>query len=163
MCFSIPSTGIFALSLISKNGGVLAFEEGAVQELVAPASVSFNGHSTGSSLSNGGINGGGSGGSSSNINYNRPFFDDISPHNVTAFVDETAVLKCRVKNKGDRTVSPFLLHNTVMTGLRAKCMWMWVSLRVWFQVRTSKKGYLSGKGDKLQIWLFLCDSETSAL
>lgn len=34
----------------------------------------------------------------------RPFFDDISPRNITSIVDETAVLKCRVKNKGDRTV-----------------------------------------------------------
>ncbi|XP_015044490.1 zwei Ig domain protein zig-8 isoform X2 [Drosophila pseudoobscura] len=35
----------------------------------------------------------------------RPFFDDISPRNVSAVIDETAVLRCRVKNKGNRTVS----------------------------------------------------------
>ncbi|XP_017056799.1 uncharacterized protein LOC108098416 [Drosophila ficusphila] len=35
----------------------------------------------------------------------RPFFDDISPRNVTAVVDEVAILRCRVKNKGNRTVS----------------------------------------------------------
>lgn len=34
-----------------------------------------------------------------------PFFDDISPRNVTTVVDDTVVLKCRVKNKGNRTVS----------------------------------------------------------
>ncbi|XP_037045610.1 zwei Ig domain protein zig-8-like isoform X2 [Bradysia coprophila] len=35
----------------------------------------------------------------------QPFFDDISPRNVTTVVDDTVVLKCRVKNKGNRTVS----------------------------------------------------------
>ncbi|KAJ6641964.1 hypothetical protein Bhyg_06909 [Pseudolycoriella hygida] len=33
----------------------------------------------------------------------QPFFDDISPRNVTTVVDDTVVLKCRVKNKGNRT------------------------------------------------------------
>ncbi|XP_030379629.1 zwei Ig domain protein zig-8 [Scaptodrosophila lebanonensis] len=35
----------------------------------------------------------------------RPYFDDISPRNVSAVVDEAAILRCRVKNKGNRTVS----------------------------------------------------------
>ncbi|KAH8292613.1 hypothetical protein KR054_006464 [Drosophila jambulina] len=38
-------------------------------------------------------------------NPDRPFFDDISPRNVSAVVDEIAILRCRVKNKGNRTVS----------------------------------------------------------
>ncbi|XP_017869162.1 PREDICTED: uncharacterized protein LOC108617844 isoform X2 [Drosophila arizonae] len=38
-------------------------------------------------------------------NVNRPYFDDISPRNISAVVDETAILRCRVKNKGNRTVS----------------------------------------------------------
>nr|DAA03146.1 TPA_inf: HDC16683 [Drosophila melanogaster] len=38
-------------------------------------------------------------------NLERPFFDDISPRNVSAVVDEIAILRCRVKNKGNRTVS----------------------------------------------------------
>ncbi|KAH8252393.1 hypothetical protein KR038_004772 [Drosophila bunnanda] len=38
-------------------------------------------------------------------NSDRPFFDDISPRNVSAVVDEIAILRCRVKNKGNRTVS----------------------------------------------------------
>ncbi|XP_068153379.1 zwei Ig domain protein zig-8 [Drosophila tropicalis] len=38
-------------------------------------------------------------------NVERPYFDDISPRNVSAFVDETAILRCRVRNKGNRTVS----------------------------------------------------------
>ncbi|EDV45260.2 zwei Ig domain protein zig-8 isoform X1 [Drosophila erecta] len=38
-------------------------------------------------------------------NSERPFFDDISPRNVSAVVDEIAILRCRVKNKGNRTVS----------------------------------------------------------
>lgn len=85
---SIP-TGIIALRLMST--GAWAFSEAGPD-----ISVSFNGHlSPGVSNSNG------------PINYNRPYFDDISPRNVTSIVDETAVLKCRVKNKGDRTVSPF--------------------------------------------------------
>jgi len=37
----------------------------------------------------------------------RPFFDDISPRNVSAVVDEIAILRCRVKNKGNRTVSHY--------------------------------------------------------
>ncbi|XP_062554689.1 uncharacterized protein LOC134219836 [Armigeres subalbatus] len=36
---------------------------------------------------------------------NKPYFDDVSPRNVTTVVDDTAVLKCRVKHKGNRTVS----------------------------------------------------------
>ncbi|XP_050424173.1 lachesin-like isoform X4 [Adelges cooleyi] len=35
----------------------------------------------------------------------RPYFDDISPHNVTAIVGQTAILHCRVKHISDRTVS----------------------------------------------------------
>lgn len=37
----------------------------------------------------------------------KPYFDDISPRNITTVVDDAAILKCRVKNKGDRTVSDF--------------------------------------------------------
>lgn len=37
--------------------------------------------------------------------YEKPYFDDISPRNITTVVDETAILKCRVKHMGDRTVS----------------------------------------------------------
>ncbi|XP_058825616.1 hemicentin-2-like isoform X2 [Topomyia yanbarensis] len=36
---------------------------------------------------------------------NKPYFDDVSPRNVTTVVDDTAILKCRVKHKGNRTVS----------------------------------------------------------
>ncbi|XP_065222415.1 cell adhesion molecule DSCAM-like isoform X2 [Planococcus citri] len=35
----------------------------------------------------------------------KPFFDDISPRNVTAIVGQPSVLNCRVKHVGDRTVS----------------------------------------------------------
>ncbi|XP_053967720.1 zwei Ig domain protein zig-8-like [Anastrepha obliqua] len=35
----------------------------------------------------------------------RPYFDDDSPRNVSTVADEPAILKCRVKNKGNRTVS----------------------------------------------------------
>lgn len=35
----------------------------------------------------------------------HPFFEDISPRNVTVRIDDVAVLKCRVMNKGNRTVS----------------------------------------------------------
>jgi len=35
----------------------------------------------------------------------RPLFDDISPHNVTAVVGQTAILHCRVKHVSDRTVN----------------------------------------------------------
>lgn len=103
---SVP-TGIIALGLISTNGA-LAFEEPG-QEIVAAASVSYNGHVNGGPVGGGTSSSSSSsgGGAATGINYNRPYFDDISPHNVTSIVDETAVLKCRVKNKGDRTVSRF--------------------------------------------------------
>ncbi|XP_052903038.1 uncharacterized protein LOC128310434 isoform X4 [Anopheles moucheti] len=35
----------------------------------------------------------------------KPYFDDVNSRNVTTVVDDTAILKCRVKHKGDRTVS----------------------------------------------------------
>ncbi|KAL9907523.1 zwei Ig domain protein zig-8 isoform X2 [Glossina fuscipes] len=35
----------------------------------------------------------------------NPYFDEMNTTNVTAVEEETAVLKCRVKNKGNRTVS----------------------------------------------------------
>lgn len=37
----------------------------------------------------------------------RPYFDDVSPRNVTAIVGQTVVLNCRVKHLGDRMVSIF--------------------------------------------------------
>ena len=40
----------------------------------------------------------------------KPFFDDISPRNVTAIVGQPAILNCRVKHVGDRTVSNTLLE-----------------------------------------------------
>ena len=87
----------------------------AVPEPASEISVSYGGHPSpgvsGGSSSSGSSSGsssssGGSANSNGAINYNRPYFDDISPRNVTSIVDETVVLKCRVKNKGDRTVSP---------------------------------------------------------
>ncbi|XP_045512858.1 protein sidekick-1-like isoform X1 [Pieris brassicae] len=35
----------------------------------------------------------------------RPYFDDVSPRNVSAVVGESAVLRCRAKHIGNRTVS----------------------------------------------------------
>lgn len=35
----------------------------------------------------------------------KPYFDDVGPRNVTAVVGQSALLKCRVKHPGDRTVS----------------------------------------------------------
>lgn len=45
----------------------------------------------------------------------KPFFDEIFPRNVSVVVDDTAILKCVVKNKGDRTVSRFFLLSTVIS------------------------------------------------
>ncbi|GAB0091155.1 zwei Ig domain protein zig-8 [Sergentomyia squamirostris] len=44
-------------------------------------------------------------GSSGAILLDRPYFDDVSSRNVTAVVDETAILKCRVRNRANRTIS----------------------------------------------------------
>ncbi|KAH0816560.1 hypothetical protein GEV33_006231 [Tenebrio molitor] len=35
----------------------------------------------------------------------RPYFDDVGPRNVTAVVGQSALLNCRVKHPGDRTVT----------------------------------------------------------
>lgn len=35
----------------------------------------------------------------------KPYFDNVGPRNVTAVVGQSALLKCRVKSPGDRTVS----------------------------------------------------------
>lgn len=42
----------------------------------------------------------------------KPLFDDISPHNVTTVVGQTAILHCRVKHVSDRTVITCSLTNS---------------------------------------------------
>ncbi|XP_011501716.1 PREDICTED: lachesin-like [Ceratosolen solmsi marchali] len=37
--------------------------------------------------------------------WDKPYFDDVSPRNVTTIVGQTAELSCHVKNPGDRTIS----------------------------------------------------------
>ena len=37
--------------------------------------------------------------------WDKPYFDDVSPRNVTAIVGQMAELSCHVKHPGDRTVS----------------------------------------------------------
>lgn len=39
------------------------------------------------------------------IKSEKPFFDEIYPRNISTVIDDVAILKCVVKNKGDRTVS----------------------------------------------------------
>jgi hypothetical protein len=41
---------------------------------------------------------------SDGIRPERPFFDDVSPRNVSAVVGQAAVLRCRAKHIGNRTV-----------------------------------------------------------
>lgn len=41
----------------------------------------------------------------SSMGVQKPYFDDVGPRNVTAVVGQSAVLNCRVKHPGDRTVS----------------------------------------------------------
>lgn len=41
----------------------------------------------------------------SSMTLNVPHFDDIQPRSVTTVIDDAAILRCRVKNKGNRTVS----------------------------------------------------------
>jgi hypothetical protein len=38
-------------------------------------------------------------------NIEKPYFDDFNARNVSTNIDGIAILKCRVKNKGNRTVS----------------------------------------------------------
>lgn len=42
---------------------------------------------------------------STRTTHHRPYFDDVGPRNVTAVVGQSALLNCRVKHPGDRTVS----------------------------------------------------------
>ncbi|XP_045483719.1 transmembrane and immunoglobulin domain-containing protein 1-like [Harmonia axyridis] len=35
----------------------------------------------------------------------KPYFDDVGPRNITAVVGQSAILNCRVKHPGDRTIS----------------------------------------------------------
>lgn len=39
------------------------------------------------------------------LNVKRLHFDETKTKNVTVAIGETAILNCRVKNKGNRTVS----------------------------------------------------------
>ena len=38
------------------------------------------------------------------ISNERPYFDEVSQLNVTVNIGEITILKCRIKNKGNRTV-----------------------------------------------------------
>ncbi|XP_052868739.1 uncharacterized protein LOC128274550 [Anopheles cruzii] len=74
------------------------------------ASSSSASSASAAALVSGGPGGSGSGGLSSlsgtaGTGTEKPYFDDVNSRNVTTVVDDTAVLKCRVKHKGDRTVS----------------------------------------------------------
>jgi hypothetical protein len=42
----------------------------------------------------------------------KPFFEEIYPRNVSTVVDDIAILKCVVRNKGDRTVSSKISYST---------------------------------------------------
>lgn len=44
----------------------------------------------------------------------KPVFDDISPHNVTAVVGQTAILHCRVTHVSDRTVNNIRSYDFVL-------------------------------------------------
>jgi hypothetical protein len=41
-------------------------------------------------------------------NIEKPYFDDVNARNVSTNIDGIAILKCRVKNKGNRTVSIYI-------------------------------------------------------
>ena len=38
------------------------------------------------------------------IKNEKPYFEEIHPRNISTAIDDTAILKCVVKNKGNRTV-----------------------------------------------------------
>ena len=42
------------------------------------------------------------------IGRNEPYFDNLTPRNVTALVGKSAYLSCRVRNLGNKTVSNFI-------------------------------------------------------
>lgn len=50
----------------------------------------------------------------------RPYFDDVSPRNVTAVVGQSTTLNCRVKHLGDRTVSLTVVYPYYVTCLLHK-------------------------------------------
>ncbi|KAJ8683609.1 hypothetical protein QAD02_019401, partial [Eretmocerus hayati] len=48
---------------------------------------------------------GGVGSNKPTRSWDKPYFDDVSPRNVTAIVGQTAELSCHVKHLGERTIS----------------------------------------------------------
>lgn len=42
----------------------------------------------------------------------EPYFDTMTPRNVTALVGKSAYLSCRVRNLGNKTVSALIYRNT---------------------------------------------------
>ncbi|KAL7301899.1 hypothetical protein TKK_0005498 [Trichogramma kaykai] len=66
----------------------------------------------GSSLASLVMSGSGASGSSiskAKSSWDKPYFDDASPRNVTTVVGQTAELSCHVKHPADRTVSTSLV------------------------------------------------------
>ena len=60
----------------------------------------------------------------------RPAFDDVSPRNVTAAVGQSAILRCRVKNLGERRVSQIKVFDLLFCRAAAcplpRCtLWTW--------------------------------------
>lgn len=53
-------------------------------------------------------------GGSGELRTERPYFDDVSPRNVSAVVGQSAVLRCRAKHIGNRTVSKTNMHNIII-------------------------------------------------
>lgn len=51
-------------------------------------------------------------------NTEKPYFDDVSPRNVTAIVGQSAILHCRVKHLGQRTVSTHFVLYLTLDGLK---------------------------------------------
>ncbi|XP_062714623.1 uncharacterized protein LOC115268734 isoform X2 [Aedes albopictus] len=71
----------------------------------AAAAVGLPSSSSSATSSSSSAVGAASGSSSSGSSADKPYFDDVNSRNVTTVLEDTAVLKCRVKHKGDRTVS----------------------------------------------------------
>lgn len=95
----------FSISKPSKLSTVWIFNWIYFIALIVPLFAGITSSSSLPSLGGAGVGGGGTGYSVASGGADKPYFDDVNSRNVTAIVEDTAVLRCRVKHKGDRTVS----------------------------------------------------------
>lgn len=88
---------LFFIDILSQNAQGFLDETYTLSNEAAITTLGYS-----NSNNNGGGGGGGTGG---HDNWIGPYFDEITPKNVTALAGKSAYLSCRVRNLGNKTVS----------------------------------------------------------